>query len=163
LAVEHDVEQIVQPFTYARREASGAGCAAFFQRGETMNILVVDDRPTLARVTSVALGTLGCRTFTSLTIAEAVNTVTGQPIDALFVDMNLGSGESGLQLLDQLRAKGARQPVIIFTADDREGLGEEASQHGALGFLAKPFTMDDLRRQLAKIEKHLAGDAQDSA
>jgi CheY-like chemotaxis protein len=127
-----------------------------------MNILVVDDRPTLARVTSVALGTLGCRTFTSLSVAEAVDMVAGQPIDALFVDMNLGSGESGLQLLDRLRAQGARQPVIIFTADDRDGLGEEATRHGALGFLAKPFTMDDLRRQLAKIEKHLAGETQNS-
>jgi FixJ family two-component response regulator len=46
---------------------------------------------------------------------------------------------SGLDLLDEMRARGGWPPLVLVTAHERPGLREEAMRHGAAGYLAKPF------------------------
>jgi FixJ family two-component response regulator len=46
---------------------------------------------------------------------------------------------SGLEMLDEMRAQGGWPPLVLVTAHDRPGRREEAMQHGAAGYLAKPF------------------------
>ena len=46
---------------------------------------------------------------------------------------------SGLEMLDELHARGGWPPLVLVTAHDRPGLREEALRHGAAGYLAKPF------------------------
>jgi DNA-binding NtrC family response regulator len=116
-----------------------------------MKILIVDDQPSIARVTEVALGLLGCRTFTSRTTADAARLLATEKVEAIFLDLNL-KGESGLEFLSQLTALDSRTPVIIFTAKFRDEFAEEARRRGAFSYLAKPFNLDDLRRQLTQIE-----------
>jgi DNA-binding NtrC family response regulator len=118
---------------------------------EPMNILIVDDQPSIARVTEVALGILGCRTFTTRTTADAAKVLCRERIEAIFLDLNL-RGESGLDFLSQLTALDRRTPVVIFTAKNKGEFAEEAQRRGAFSHLAKPFGLDDLRRQLTQIE-----------
>lgn len=118
-----------------------------------MKILVVDDQPNLARVTAVALRMLGCETRTAGTSAEATQIITGEKIDAVFLDVNL-AGESGFEFLSQLVAQ-SNLPVVMFTAQSRDEVVDEALRRGALDCLMKPYTLDDLRLQLARIEARL--------
>lgn len=118
-----------------------------------MKILVVDDQVNLARVTAVALRVLGCHPFTVNSTAEATRLLREEKIDALFLDVNLG-GESGFDFLAEMQAAQHRQPVIMFTAQTEDEVGQEALRRGALGCLTKPFTLDDLRVQLDKIKRH---------
>jgi FixJ family two-component response regulator len=46
---------------------------------------------------------------------------------------------SGLEMLDEMRARGGWPPFVLITAHDRTGLREEAVRRGASGYLAKPF------------------------
>jgi len=56
----------------------------------------------------------------------------------LILDIHLG-GMSGLDLMDHLRERGARVPVIVITAYDSPAEEERALQGGALAFLRKPL------------------------
>jgi DNA-binding response OmpR family regulator len=117
-----------------------------------MNILIIDDKPNLVRVTAVALGTLGCQTFAASTGSAATKLLETEKIDAVFLDINLG-GENGWDYLSQLTAT-SKIPVIIFTARTKDEVAGEARERGAFGCLLKPFTLDDLRRQLAQIKQY---------
>ena len=46
---------------------------------------------------------------------------------------------SGIELLMELRRRGASSPVIVITAHDSPALRKEASRCGAVAYLAKPF------------------------
>lgn len=115
-----------------------------------MNILIVDDKPNLARVTAVALRTLGCQCFTADSTAAASRIIDAEKVDAIFLDLNL-NGENGFLFLSHLIARSVRTPVILFTAHPLEEVSAEAKRRGAFGCLIKPFTLDDLRLQLARI------------
>jgi DNA-binding NtrC family response regulator len=119
-----------------------------------MNILIVDDQPTLARITAVAFHTLGCRTRIAGTLSTARYLLSAEKFDAIFADVNL-RGESGYELLGQLGERHAQVPVVMFTAQTKEEIGEEAIRRGAFDYLVKPFTLDGLRYQLARIREHL--------
>ena len=53
-------------------------------------------------------------------------------------------GMSGLELLSELRARGAGSPVILITAHDSPALRAEAARLGAAAYLAKPFLGSEL-------------------
>ena len=118
-----------------------------------MTILLVDDKPNLARVTTVALSVVGCQSLTAGSIGEALALLDTKKIDAVFLDVNLG-GENGLEFLSQLRSEPGRPPVIIFTSHSRSEIAEEARDRGAFDCLIKPFTLDDLRDIVARLEQH---------
>ena len=51
---------------------------------------------------------------------------------------------SGLELLNELHAQSGWPPLILITAHDKPGLGEEAARRGAAAYLTKPFRGTDL-------------------
>ena len=120
-----------------------------------MTILVVDDQPNLVRVTAVALRMLDCTTHTASTVAKADQILSTQQIDAVFLDVNLG-GESGFEFLSTLVARPNPVPVVMFSAHALDEIVAEARQRGALDCLMKPFSLEDLRTQLARIAAHRA-------
>lgn len=121
-----------------------------------MNILIVDDKPNLVRVTSVAMRTFGCQTFEASNSAAATRLLETHKIDAVFLDLNLG-GENGFEYLSQLTAR-SKVPVVVFTARTKDEVAAEAKKRGAFGCFLKPFTPEDLRQQLVQIEQfHLTG------
>ncbi len=118
-----------------------------------MNILIVDDKPNLARVTAVALRTLNCCSMTAENTATATQILAREKVDAVFLDLNL-NGENGFLFLSQLVDEFPSVPVILFTAQTREEIQPEAFRRGAFDCLFKPFTLDDLKAQLSRIRNH---------
>jgi DNA-binding NtrC family response regulator len=118
-----------------------------------MNILIVDDKPNLARVTAVAFRTLGHQSFTAETTAAATRILGAEKIDAVFLDLNL-NGENGFLFLSHLVGQAIRAPIILFTAHPREEVAAEALRRGAFDCLIKPYTLDDLRHQLVRIAQY---------
>lgn len=119
-----------------------------------MTILVVDDQPNLARVTAVALRLLGCQTQIAHSTAEADQLLAREKIDAVLLDVNL-AGESGFEFLSELLSRPTRLPVVMFTAQTKDEVAAEALQRGAFDCLVKPFSLDDLRHQIARLTEYL--------
>lgn len=118
-----------------------------------MNILIVDDKPNLARVTAVALRTLGCKSCTAEDIASANQLLQSKKFDAVFLDLNL-NGENGFLFLSELVGRALSVPIILFTAHPKEEIADEAKSRGAFDCLIKPYTLDDLRQQVVRIEQY---------
>ena len=90
---------------------------------------------------------------------SAENLLSSQLLDdtsCLIIDIQM-PGMNGLQLQRHLAAAGSRIPIIFMTAyDDRESR-RRAMQGGAVAFLAKPFTDEQLFRTIRsalRLEKH---------
>jgi FixJ family two-component response regulator len=64
-------------------------------------------------------------------------------MSCLITDIHLG-GMSGLQLQGRLAASSYQLPVIVITAFPDDRVRERALSAGAVGFLDKPFNMEDL-------------------
>jgi DNA-binding NtrC family response regulator len=54
-------------------------------------------------------------------------------------------GMPGLDVLDRLTHDHPRLPVVIITADPFSETMHEAPARGAVGYVSKPFTIDQLR------------------
>lgn len=119
-----------------------------------MMILIVDDQPNIARVTGVALQTLGCQALVASSIRAAKHLLATEKIDAVLLDVHL-AGESGLDFLSELSASPGPLPVVISTALAGPEIAGEARRRGAFDCLAKPYSLDDLRTQIAAIADFL--------
>ena len=73
----------------------------------------------------------------------------------VFLDMNM-RGMHGLDVLAKLRELDPAVRVVAATADVQSATRTMAADAGALAFLAKPFSADDVRAIVARL---LAGDA----
>ena len=74
--------------------------------------------------------------------------------DLLLLDIEM-PGESGLDLLRELKAKDSSPAVIMITAYGSEKVAVEAMKSGAYDYLPKPFEVEELRLVVEKALDHL--------
>ncbi len=84
---------------------------------------------------------LGVRTFASG--ASFLAEPGGKNCHCLLIDMHMPE-MTGLVLLETLRARGNRAPVIIVTGGGDQALAEQVGRAGALGLLRKPVGETEL-------------------
>jgi two-component system nitrogen regulation response regulator GlnG len=113
-------------------------------------VLVVDDEPSIRFVLREALAGSGHAVLEAASGAEARARLASEPYDLAFVDIRMPDA-SGLELLDELTARGADAPlVVIMTAQNTFDNAVEAMKRGAFDYLTKPF---DLRAVDTLLEK----------
>lgn len=117
-----------------------------------MKVLLIDDTPTLARVTGYAFRSLGCEVEIAHSGDAARQILAARDFDVLFIDVNLG-GESGFDLLAALRASDNRIPAVMFTAQALDEVAAQVAGCGAVGCLTKPFTLPQLQAKLDEVGK----------
>ena len=114
-------------------------------------ILIIDDSARIAEFLTDVLEPLG---YTLLTAANGkdglARALSGQP-DLIMLDLNLPD-MSGLQVLESLRRRDSKSPVIMMTSYGSESVVIQALRLGVRDYLTKPFAMDDL---LAAVERAL--------
>jgi two-component system KDP operon response regulator KdpE len=83
-------------------------------------------------------------------LAEARGQLSGEPFDAVLVDVQLPDG-SGLALAAEVAAAAVRRPVIIaLTGDASTERRAQAVESGCDAFLDKPYAASALRDLLIK-------------
>jgi len=120
-----------------------------------MRILIVDDEAGIRRTTRIAVETAGHTAVEAATGARALKTLEEEGFDACFLDVKLGS-EDGLDVLQKLLKAQPGLAVVMFTAYANIATAVEAMRRGAFDFMPKPFTPDQIRAVLAKIDKNRA-------
>jgi two-component system nitrogen regulation response regulator GlnG len=106
-------------------------------------IWVVDDDRSVRFVLATALREAGYRVDAFENADDALAALRAQgPPDVLFTDVRM-PGESGLALLDRLKAAHAQLPVIVMSAYTDIASTAGAFRGGAHEFLSKPFDLDD--------------------
>jgi NtrC-family two-component system response regulator AlgB len=116
-----------------------------------LRILVIDDEAHIRKTTGVTLDALGHETELVQNSAEALSRLQKESFDVAFLDLRLGD-ENGLDLIPKMIALEPKLSVIVFTAYSSIDTAVEAMRRGATDYIAKPFTPDQIRQSLARIE-----------
>ena len=110
-------------------------------------ILVVEDEEKLRRVIELQLKTAGYDVAQAGTAEDALK-LAGDA-DLILTDLRL-PGQSGLDLLANLRGQDSHVPIIVMTAFGSIETAVEAMKAGAVDFLPKPFSLDHLMTVIDK-------------
>jgi DNA-binding response OmpR family regulator len=124
-----------------------------------MRILVVEDDATIADFVAKGLRESGFAVDLAADGEEGLHLAAATPYDAAIVDVMLPRRD-GLGLIDALRARGVRTPVLILSArrsvDDRvRGL-----QAGGDDYLTKPFAFAELLARVQALIRRSTGAAE---
>jgi two-component system chemotaxis response regulator CheY len=116
------------------------------------SILVLDDSASIRQMMKIAL------TGTGHEITGAANGVQGLRLidktryDLIITDLNMPEMD-GLTFIRELRKrpKHAGVPVLFVTTETRESVKDQAKAAGATGWIAKPFSSDQLCRVVERV------------
>ena len=116
-----------------------------------MRILVIDDEAHIRKTTAMTLDALGHDTEQTLNGADTLDYLKKGSFDVAFLDLRLGT-ENGLDLIPKMLQLEPKLNIIVFTAYSSIDTAVEAMRRGAVDYLAKPFTPDQIRGALYRIE-----------
>jgi len=123
-------------------------------REDPATVFVVDDDEAVRASLKLLLKTLGLPAQTYASAQEFLATFDARRGGCLVLDIRM-PGMSGLELQEELNARGAILPIIFITGHGDVPMAVEAMQRGAMDFLQKPFRDQDL---LDRITEALARD-----
>ncbi len=118
-----------------------------------MRILIVDDQRTIRLTSAQAVRAEGHEAETADSGRVALLKLQEESYDLVLLDLRMESESDGLDYLASLQKISPRLPVVICTAHASIGTAVEAMRRGAHDYLEKPFTPDQLRQLLARVEK----------
>lgn len=121
-----------------------------------MRILVVEDDPILSHHLQVQLTELGNQVQVAPTAKEGLYQAGDYPIDVAIVDLGLPDGD-GVELIQQMRNKGIKAPVLVLTARVNWQDKVTALNAGADDYLVKPFQKEELVARLDALVRRSAG------
>jgi two-component system chemotaxis response regulator CheY len=118
-----------------------------------VDVLIVDDSAAIRKILQRVL------TQTNLSIGkvleaangiEALHALQQQTVGLIFSDINMPNMD-GLQFLNELKGNDQWKnvPVLMISTEGSQAKVMEAVQRGALGFVRKPFTPDQIIEKLA--------------
>jgi two-component system chemotaxis response regulator CheY len=113
---------------------------------ERRRILVVEDSPMMCRLYRLVLGAENDLRFAADGV-EGLDLAAQEPdLDLLIVDINMPRMD-GLEFVRRLRSElgMTRPPVLVSSTESGEEDRRLAREAGADGFLAKPWTPEQLR------------------
>ena len=117
-------------------------------------ILIAEDEPRVATFLDKGLRASG---FTTTIVADGVaagRLARDEDFDLLVLDLKL-VGQHGFEVLQQMRGRGERMPVVILTARDDVRDKVQAFDGGADDYVTKPFRFEEL---VARIRARLRTD-----
>ena len=115
-----------------------------------MRVLVIDDEANIRKTTMLALESMGHETAEAADGDAACKHLEAAHFDVAFLDLKLGV-EDGMDLLPRLLKVNPNLDVVVFTAHASIENAVEAMRAGAVDFIPKPFTPEQIRQVLAKI------------
>jgi two-component system, NtrC family, response regulator AlgB len=126
-----------------------------------MNVLLIDDDPGLRKTLRLTLEALGHRVTEAADGGQAHEMLGQRLFDVALLDLRLGR-EKGLELLPTLLRLAPGLAVVVMTAYATIETAVEAIRSGAVDYLPKPFTPNQLRlvldrlHQLRRLQSHVA-------
>jgi sigma-B regulation protein RsbU (phosphoserine phosphatase) len=117
-------------------------------------ILIADDQPHVLAALELLLKGQGYEIRAASEPAQILRALESEDFDVLLMDLNYTrdttSGNEGLELLSQIRARDTQLPVVVMTAWSNVDLAVEAMRRGASDFVQKPWQNQQLVEKLAE-------------
>ena len=87
--------------------------------------------------------------------AEAIRLFVEQSFDLVLTEWNMPT-KSGLELIQEIRAGGAKVPIIMITTEAEKSRVIEVIKAGVNDYVIKPFTAEMLREKIERVMGQLA-------
>ncbi len=122
----------------------------------SMKILLVEDDSTLGEAVMLAIRQAGFTVDWTRDGVQAEHALSGFLYDAVLLDLGLPRRE-GIEVLRNLRKRGATLPVIVLTARDSIEDRVRGLDAGADDYLLKPFSLEELLARLRALLRRAHG------
>ncbi|MFQ5799004.1 MAG: response regulator [Bacteroidota bacterium] len=116
-------------------------------------VFIVDDDTSLVQLLKIALESRGYKVEASASVdALRPNVLRFRP-DVLLLDVYLGSGKNGLELLEEIKKENSTKdvPVIVMTGFPSSATAVQAIKAQAEDYFEKPLDFDRLLRTIEEI------------
>jgi DNA-binding response OmpR family regulator len=116
-----------------------------------LDILLVDDEPTVGTVTAEGLRQRGHRVVLAATIAKARADLTDKSFDVILLDLQVAD-ERGEDLILSLRASGYPMPsVVIVSARPTLLIQTAVNEIGAAAYVQKPCVVGEIEAVMHRV------------
>jgi signal transduction histidine kinase/ActR/RegA family two-component response regulator len=116
-----------------------------------LRILAIDDEPALARMVRLILSKHGHHVEMATSGEEGLACLERQPFDLVITDLGLGSGLTGWQVAEHVRARWPQIQVVLATGWGAAIDEAEARQRGVASVISKPYSAEHLRSMVARL------------
>lgn len=113
------------------------------QEASNMNVLVIDDEPSICWGLEELLNRQGFHVFSAGSAEKGLEIAKQTVIDLVLLDVRL-PGLSGIESLDQFQLVTQQAPVIVMSAYGDLDVAVEVVKRGASDYLHKPFGLEDV-------------------
>jgi DNA-binding NtrC family response regulator len=115
-----------------------------------LKVLLVDDEPDIIEVIQDRLEAYGFTVITAGTGLEALKKLSVEKFDGVFLDVKMPE-MGGIEVLEEIRKRDKRIPVIIITSSSSQEAAIEAVARGASEFILKPFEWEELKTKIQRV------------
>nr|WP_039812789.1 response regulator [Jeotgalibacillus malaysiensis] len=122
-----------------------------------IRVFVVEDDPMVASLNQMYINQVPgfeCA-GTASNVVEARMLIEQKEAELVLLDVYM-PGESGLELLKEIRGAEKKLDVILITAASENDQIQQALRFGAIDYLIKPFEFDRLKGALIRYQQHFA-------
>jgi DNA-binding response OmpR family regulator len=123
-----------------------------------MRLLLVEDDKLLGEGIYAGLNQAGYAVDWVRDGEAAESAAMSEEYDCMVLDIGLPR-QSGLEVLDHIRARGKDTPVLMLTARDTVPDRVAGLDHGADDYMIKPFDLDELQARIRSIMRRHSGRA----
>jgi two-component system response regulator AtoC len=119
-----------------------------------LRVLIIDDDDGVRPMLSTMLRREGHEVRAASNGEEGLKELLANPWDLALCDVRMPV-MGGLELLDEIRARGLSTAVIVMSAFGDRAVALEAIERGAYDYFDKPFKKDEVLFRVAKAAEHL--------
>lgn len=113
-------------------------------------VLIIEDNPVNQMITEAMLRALGVRADIAGTVQEGEQKLKTRSYAMILTDVQLPDG-NGIAFARNYLHNGGRIPVVAMTAALQKVISEaECLEAGMVGYLQKPFTLEQLKQALQR-------------
>lgn len=116
-----------------------------------ISILVVDDEPLIQKLITRILTDEEYDVEVASDGADALMAIAGKRFDLILLDINMPTLD-GFKLMEIMKKKNIKTPVIVLSGDDKEEL-KRKGLNSAAGFIQKPVDVELLLSEVKKLIK----------
>ncbi len=113
-------------------------------------ILIVDDNPNMSSLLSEMLEIFDYESEMADDGIMALKKLEKQKFSLIITDMKMPN-MTGLELLDKVKDKYPKIPVVLISGYSVDSMSSENAEHKPDGFLSKPFMMTDVEELLESL------------
>ena len=111
-------------------------------------ILIVDDESDIALILKLQLEDAGYSTVRARDGVEALECLARTKFELVLLDIKMPRMD-GMQVLNRVMEENETQAVIMMTAHGSEDVAVDAMKKGAIDYIAKPFSTEEIVKKVA--------------